>query len=346
MSIMKMIKWSNPSRASLAELYEYICAPSKTNGGMLIGTNSILSHLTVHEMDMVKQLYGKPGKRKWIHAVVSLTPDEKDRSSESYLTVANKIAKLIKGFQCFYGVHTDTRIRHIHLVFNSVSYLDGHKFSQSKADLNRLKQGCNDIFVYHGFDPIIISANEFWDTEDHSKSTNFDFLELEEFVASSRVEDYCEEFDLPDLGSIWQPEIGPYNLGGRAMDQAFLGLSPILNTQNQPAVSQQYPVATSADYPTLTVAPGYIRIIEKPDTPPGQTAALVQEIARPNQDAAMMAANIGSAINRQSTANDIPQNMIFCPTPIIEIDRTGYDGGENTDKIIETSFAIEDDNHD
>ena len=344
MSIMKMVKWSNPSRGSLTELYEYICAPSKTNGGMLIGTNSILSHLTVHEMDMVKQLYGKPGRRQWIHAVVSLTPDKKDRSSESYLTVANKIAKLIKGFQCFYGVHTDTRIRHFHLAFNSVSYLDGHKFSQSKAELNQLKQRCNDIIVYHGFDPIIISANEFWGTEDHSQATNFDFLELKECVAGSRMEDRYEEYDLPDFGLVWQPESGLYILGGRMMNQAFSGMSPNSALQNHPAEPQQYPMTMSSDNLTSVVGPGYYLIHENPNTPPEQTAALVNELTKPNQEAAMLAAYFGVGIQQLSAANGMPQNMIFSPTPIIEIDRTGS-SGTNSDRVIDTSFTVNDDNH-
>ena len=257
------------------------------------------------------------------------------------MPIADKIARLFVGFQCFYAVHTDSPTRHIHLVFNSVSSLDGHKFSQSRQDLSRLKQRCNDIFVHHNFDPIIISADDFLDKGDYSGATNLDFLEVQEFVASANLVDYYEELDYPSIGAFEQPGIGQNNCGGLFMNQTYSGLAPIPAAQSQPALQQQHPIASPTELPTLTVAPGYVIVRENPNTPPEQTAALVRELAMCDHDTAKFTGNIAAAINRQAAAYGMQQNMILSPTPIIEIDRTGSGGGVNSDKIIETTFTID-----
>lgn len=341
MSIAKMIKMSGQTPGCLEDLHEYVCASSKTKAGTLIGTNNILSKLPVMEMKTVKQLFNKTDKRQCIHLVISLTPDQKERTSESYIPIADKIARLFADFQCFYAVHTDSPIRHIHMVFNSVSAFDGKKFHQSKSDLARFKQRCNDILVHSNFDPIILSADKIWDLQDYSNATNYDFLEVQEFIASANLADYYEDLDFHSLGAFWQPEIVYNNYGGSTMSQTYSGLAPISSGQNQPVLQQQYPIASSAELPTLTAAPGYMIIRENPNTPPEQTAALVRELATCDQEAAILAGNIAAAINRQTAAYGMQQNLIFSPTPIIEIDRTGSGGGINADKVIETTFTID-----
>ena len=341
MSIAKMIKMSGQTPGCLEDLHEYVCASSKTKAGTLIGTNNILSKLPVMEMKTVKQLFNKTDKRQCIHLVISLTPDQKERTSESYIPIADKIARLFADFQCFYAVHTDSPTRHIHLVFNSVSAFDGKKFHQSKSDLARFKQRCNDILVHSNFDPIILSADKIWDLQDYSNATNYDFLEVQEFVASANLADYYEELDFPSIGAFWQSEIGQYNYGGSSMNQTNSMLAPIPAAQNQPALQQQYPIASPTELPTLTVAPGYVIVRENPNTPPEQTAALVRELAMCDHDTAKFTGNIAAAINRQAAAYGMQQNMILSPTPIIEIDRTGSGGGVNSDKIIETTFTID-----
>lgn len=74
---------------------------------------------------------------------------------------------------------------------------------------------------------------------------------------------------------------------------------------------------------TLTVAPGCITILENPDTPIEQTAALARELMTPSMDATMMAATVGNEIHRQNIVCGMQENMIITPTPVIIIDRRG-----------------------
>lgn len=314
MSLLKMIKWYDRSRVTLDEIYEYVNAPSKTRDGILRGTNGIMTQMPVLEMKAVKQLYNKPGGRQWIHIVISLTPDQKERRSEAYLPIADQIARMFPGFQSFYAVHEDASLRHIHLVLNSVSSMDGHKFTQSRSDLSRLKQRCNDILYYSHFDPIITSADSFWDSADHSGETTLDFLESDEVVITRpTLIDYNELTVFP--GYHWG---SPLNFGGEIEMSNYEGerqTSAIMSS----AESSCPPVLPD----TLTVAPGCITILENPDTPIEQTAALARELMTPSMDATMMAATVGNEIHRQNIACGMQENMIITPTPVIIIDRRG-----------------------
>ena len=135
MSIIKMINMARQTHGDLDDLHTYICSASKTKDGTLIGTNNILSKMHVMEMQTVKKVYNKTDKRQCAHMVVSLTPDRKDRSDQLYLKTANQIAQLFPDFQCFYAIHTDSALRHMHFVWNSVSCLDGHKFELGTPDI-------------------------------------------------------------------------------------------------------------------------------------------------------------------------------------------------------------------
>ena len=139
-----------------------IAAMSKLSKPLTDASNAIT------EMMTVKKLFFKTGGREQIHLVVSLTPDDRNRSDNVYLELASKVAGIFEGFQSYFAVHKDTAIRHMHIVLNSVS-IDGHKFSQSKSDLHRLKQKCNDLLGQFGFDPISIRPENLLDSTDYSQ---------------------------------------------------------------------------------------------------------------------------------------------------------------------------------
>lgn len=204
MSVLKMINKLRRGSRGLEDLYEYITAPSKTDSGRLTGTKDILTHMPLTEMVTVKKLFFKTGGRQQIHLVVSLTPDDQNRSDNVYMELAPKIAGIFEGFQSYFAVHKDTEIRHLHIVLNSVSYVDGRKFTQSKTDLHRLKQKCNDLLENYGFDPIRVKPEELLDSTDYSERNDFEFLEISEPVTnrneislSPEIEPYYGQLSLP-----------------------------------------------------------------------------------------------------------------------------------------------------
>lgn len=52
---------------------------------------------------------------------------------------------MFEDFQVVGAVHNDRDHLHSHFIVNSVSYVDGHKFHQSKKDLQNLKNLCDEI---------------------------------------------------------------------------------------------------------------------------------------------------------------------------------------------------------
>lgn len=323
MSIIKMINMARQTHGDLDDLHTYICSASKTKDGTLIGTNNILSKMHVMEMQTVKKVYNKTDKRQCAHMVVSLTPDCKDRSDQLYLKTANQIAQLFPGFQCFYAVHIDSALRHMHFVWNSVSCLDGHKFEQSRSDLSRLKQRCNDIIVHHGFDPIIIGADYILDTQDHRDATNFDFLEEYEVVSNSDTENFYRDLNWHDLGDFRLSESKLLKMGRAKMRPMNYGSMPIATQRTVNEISQPNLTASLVEQPTLIAAPGCVTVLENPDTPLEETVALVQGIMNQGQDYAMTAASIGNAMHTQNLSSGIHETMIISATPAIIIDRRG-----------------------
>ena len=178
MSVVKMINIKNQTHRKIRDVVSYISADSKTNGGKSVGSRGFLTKHIVTEMIAVKKLHHKTGGRQFIHIAISLTPDELHRPDDLYLSVAAECVKLFPEFQSFYAVHHDTEIRHLHIVLNTVSPTSGRKFSQSKSDLHRLKQRCNDILHRFGFDLINSDVTELEST-DFSDGKGFDSLEFD-----------------------------------------------------------------------------------------------------------------------------------------------------------------------
>lgn len=180
MSILKFINERRTDRKRLHDKIDYLTARSKTADGKLVGNSNCISRYTVEEMLLVKKIYHKTGGRCWVEIVVSLTPDEKFRPDAQYMEIAKEIVDLFEDFQCLYTVHLDSKVRHLHILMNTVSVRDGRKFSQSPAGLQRLKQQTNDILQAHGFDIIKIGAAEMLDLADHTNDDNFAYLEIDE----------------------------------------------------------------------------------------------------------------------------------------------------------------------
>ena len=49
-------------------------------------------------------------------------------------------------FQIMYSVHEDTDNYHIHFVMNTVSWVDGHMFSEGPAELQQFKNYVSNLY--------------------------------------------------------------------------------------------------------------------------------------------------------------------------------------------------------
>ncbi len=334
MSLLKMINKIRRGKTAMIDLHEYVTAPSKTGNGILVGAKEILSHLTITEMMTVKKLFFKTGGREQIHLVVSLTPDDRNRSDNVYLDLASKVAGIFEGFQSYYAVHKDTAIRHLHIVLNSVSYIDGHKFSQSKSDLHRLKQKCNDLLGQFGFDPISIRPENLLDSTDYSQRADFEFLEVSETVTnrheislSDEIGPFCGQLDLPSEPFFeWQiPRTisGGFNMNTLNTPQYPAQQEvPSYPAEVLPGQGTQLPNHPAAPSISLNTGTHYIVHMNE-SAPASDIAAVVENCGQLTEQQALLAANVGWAIHQKAQAEGQLLNLVINPAPIVEIDLTG-----------------------
>lgn len=104
-----------------------------------------------NDFQNTKEFYNKENGRQYLHYVQSfkegeVTPEEALELTEKFCN------KVIKDNEVFLAVHTDQKHTHCHVIVNSVSYVDGHKFQCSRNDLEKWKKISNEINKDHGLE--------------------------------------------------------------------------------------------------------------------------------------------------------------------------------------------------
>ena len=181
MSAVRFFNIKNQSLAMMKALLDYLISSSKTDGGTLVKGRGCFPQDAARSMMGVKKAYNKTLGRQFITLGFTPTSSLRKPLPRECLDIASELmdSPIFKGFQMVGYVHIDTANPHIHILANSVNYLDGSKFSQSKMDLNRFRAECNDILAKNGFDIIRDSANDFWNEADISSDMDFNCLEYD-----------------------------------------------------------------------------------------------------------------------------------------------------------------------
>ena len=158
MSIFRCINGKNNDRDFLEKKKEYITDSVKTNGDELVGSNACLCEHGLKDWYTVKKIHHKSGGKQGEHFALSITPDDKTTSNDRYMELAEQIAcSIFDKFNCIYTVHTDSKYRHIHLLINSVSFVDGKRYHSSKSYLATTRLKINHILEDYGFDCLEIN---------------------------------------------------------------------------------------------------------------------------------------------------------------------------------------------
>ena len=93
-----------------------------------------------------KKLWNKDSGRMYAHNIISFHKDE-DISPAQALEIGQEfVEKFFPNHQSVIGVHQDKDHLHIHIVTNSVSFIDGMKLHQTKRDLERQKEFTTRIY--------------------------------------------------------------------------------------------------------------------------------------------------------------------------------------------------------
>lgn len=124
----------------LKNAIDYVCSLDKTQGGRLIGAINCLPDYAYEQMKETKALFGKIDKRQGYHLIISFAEGEMD--ADGAFAFAREFAKEYLGeqYEALYTVHDNTEHMHCHIIFNSVSFLEGKKFHYKKGDWEKQMQ--------------------------------------------------------------------------------------------------------------------------------------------------------------------------------------------------------------
>ncbi len=126
-----------PHSRTLETAIKYILNPHKTGEGILTGAVHCKVDSAYEQMVMTKNMFGKTKQRQGYHFIISFAPGETD--AKTAMEIIEKFVNeyLGKRYEAVYAVHENTEVIHGHIVFNSVSFLDGYKYHYDKGDWKR-----------------------------------------------------------------------------------------------------------------------------------------------------------------------------------------------------------------
>lgn len=136
---MNSEKNRNPAQ-HLQNALEYIQNPDKTEKLFLVGSVNCLPETAFDQMLDTKKLFQKTNKRQGYHIVLSLKPGE--GTPKIAFDMARRFTEEFLGdrYEAVYAVHIDKDHIHSHIVWNSVSLLDGRKYDYKKGDWKHIIQ--------------------------------------------------------------------------------------------------------------------------------------------------------------------------------------------------------------
>lgn len=140
MAIIKAVS----SRASIGNSINYITKKEKTEEKLISGKDCI-PESAIDEMKATKELWNKTSGRQYKHFVQSFSPEEKITPEQAHGIALKLAQEEFKGYEVLIATHKDKKHIHTHFIVNSVSFEDGRKFQQSRADLQKLKDNSDEI---------------------------------------------------------------------------------------------------------------------------------------------------------------------------------------------------------
>ena len=149
MAINKTINRSSKSKAGMRNCIEYVLKPGKTDTSLTYMTGPAPEELNwsnVYNAFMEeKKIWNKLGGRLYNHNVISFHKDENITPEEALEFGKEFAEKWFPDHQSLIAVHKDREHVHIHIVTNTVSYVDGRKLHNSRKELQRMKDFTNQM---------------------------------------------------------------------------------------------------------------------------------------------------------------------------------------------------------
>lgn len=145
MAVVKAVS----SRASIGRAVRYVTQTEKTEEKLVSGIGCA-PETAIEEMKATKALWGKEDGRQYKHFIHSFPPTEKITPEQAHELAKELCQDRFKGYEVLIATHQDKEHIHSHIIVNSVSYENGKKLQQSRADLDRMKRDCIEQSRQHG----------------------------------------------------------------------------------------------------------------------------------------------------------------------------------------------------
>lgn len=147
MAINKTINKSSMSHGAMRNCIEYVMKDQKIPERLVSMTGPAPEQITwdtvYRTFQEEKKLWNKDFGRMYNHNIISFHKDEKITPAEALDFGIAFAEKWFPKHQTLISVHQDREHLHIHLVTNTVSFVDGRKLHNSRADLKKMKDLTN-----------------------------------------------------------------------------------------------------------------------------------------------------------------------------------------------------------
>lgn len=156
MAINKTVNKSTKTHGAMRNCMEYVLRESKINSSLVYVSGPFdaeeITYDTVYRSFLEeKKLWNKDSGRMHAHNIISWHKDEEITPEEAYEFGKEFVEQWFAGFQTLMAVHVDRNHIHLHMVTNTVSYIDGHKLHTTKNELEEMKQLTNRMCEARGW---------------------------------------------------------------------------------------------------------------------------------------------------------------------------------------------------
>lgn len=156
MAINKTVNSRNSSHKALRNVINYVLQDNKIKDGLICVCGPFeydtIDRDNVYQSFLAeKKLWGKDSGRMYSHQIISFHRDEKLTPEQALSFGKDFIERWFSSHQALAAVHQDRDHVHIHIVVNTVSFVDGKKLHNTKHDLQKMKDITNEMCREYGF---------------------------------------------------------------------------------------------------------------------------------------------------------------------------------------------------
>lgn len=152
---------SNKSCDDMNKVLGYVMREAKTSyeGKKLVTGINCPAETAYTNMMLTKSYHKKTDGRMYYHLCQSFSPNEKITPELAHKVAVEFAEKQFPGYECVVGTHVDRDHIHSHIVFNSVSFVDGKKYHSDKNDIQRWRETSDELCRKHGLSVVISAPN-------------------------------------------------------------------------------------------------------------------------------------------------------------------------------------------